>query len=192
MTSQTQPAVQPAVQPATADTKDWTWVLEQPCPDCGFVPGAVGRADVGRTLRAQLPLWRSVLAGEQAAVRPEPGTWSATEYACHVRDVQRVFAGRVAAVAAAADAPALFENWDQDATALEERYDLSAPGDALAGLETATEAVADLYDSLDAGDDGLWARRGLRSNGSAFTLDTLAQYHLHDVLHHAWDVRPTA
>ena len=22
--------------PVPPDTKDWTWVLERPCPDCGF------------------------------------------------------------------------------------------------------------------------------------------------------------
>ena len=22
--------------PITPDTKDWTWVMERPCPDCGF------------------------------------------------------------------------------------------------------------------------------------------------------------
>lgn len=24
----------------TAETKDWTWVLDRPCPDCGFDPNA--------------------------------------------------------------------------------------------------------------------------------------------------------
>ncbi|MET4060268.1 hypothetical protein ABIB35_001813 [Arthrobacter sp. UYP6] len=33
-------------------------------------------------------------------------------------------------------------------------------------------------------------RRGLRSDGSAFTVDTLARYFIHDALHHVWDVRP--
>ena len=34
-----------------------------------------------------------------------------------------------------------------------------------------------------------WYRRGLRSNGSEFTVATIAVYHLHDIVHHAWDVR---
>jgi len=33
-----------------------------------------------------------------------------------------------------------------------------------------------------------WARTGRRSNGSAFTVVTLAQYFLHDVVHHLHDV----
>jgi hypothetical protein len=26
----------------TPDTKDWTWVLERACPECGFDPAAQG------------------------------------------------------------------------------------------------------------------------------------------------------
>ena len=35
-------------------------------------------------------------------------------------------------------------------------------------------------------------RRGLRDNGSEFTVDSIARYHLHDVLHHSHDVRGSA
>jgi len=31
----------------------------------------------------------------------------------------------------------------------------------------------------------------VRSNGDVFTVETLGRYHLHDVLHHSWDVRQT-
>ncbi|MGF9662929.1 hypothetical protein AAIH25_13785 [Arthrobacter crystallopoietes] len=33
-----------------------------------------------------------------------------------------------------------------------------------------------------------WDRRGLRSNGSAFTVRTLGAYFAHDVVHHLHDV----
>jgi hypothetical protein len=33
-----------------------------------------------------------------------------------------------------------------------------------------------------------WERRGIRSNGSQFTVATLAVYFLHDVEHHLHDV----
>ena len=33
-----------------------------------------------------------------------------------------------------------------------------------------------------------WGRKGLRSNGSEFTVLTFAQYFLHDVVHHLHDV----
>ena len=33
-----------------------------------------------------------------------------------------------------------------------------------------------------------WDRPGRRGNGSVFTVDSLARYHLHDVEHHLVDV----
>jgi hypothetical protein len=36
--------------------------------------------------------------------------------------------------------------------------------------------------------DGAWGRIGLRSNGSRFTVATLGQYFVHDVVHHLADV----
>jgi hypothetical protein len=37
-------------------------------------------------------------------------------------------------------------------------------------------------------EESQWGRTGLRSNGSEFTVLTLAQYFLHDVVHHLADV----
>jgi hypothetical protein len=45
--------------------------------------------------------------------------------------------------------------------------------------------VSDTYRSVP---EDAWSRRGLRSNGSEFTIATIALYHLHDIAHHAWDV----
>jgi SAM-dependent methyltransferase len=166
------------------DTKDWTWVLKTPCADCGFVAADVDVTRVGDELRANAALWSVALAGPGATRRPRPGTWSTTEYACHVRDVHRVFVERLRSMLAE-DGPR-FANWDQDATALEERYDLADPAEVGPALTEAAETVAAIYDAVPADDLG---RTGFRSDGSAFTVDTIARYHLHDVVHHAWDVR---
>ena len=56
----------------------------------------------------------------------------------------------------------------------------------------AAEAVAARYDALPDASEETWARKGFRSNGSEFTVDSLARYHLHDVLHHSHDVHGTA
>src|SRR5690348_5864882 len=103
------------------DTKDWTWVLDRPCPECGFVATAVDRGDLPRLLRDDARGWTAVLAQPGARDRPDERTWSLSEYACHVRDVHRVFGERLALMLEQ-DEPT-FANWDQDATALEERYD---------------------------------------------------------------------
>ncbi len=46
--------------------------------------------------------------------------------------------------------------------------------------------VAERYEAVP---PGSWDRRGFRSDGSEFTVDGLGRYHLHDIVHHAWDVR---
>src|SRR5690242_15281074 len=71
------------------DTKDWTWVLDEPCPDCGFEAAAVTVDRIPAVIRDNATTWEAVLTLADAATRPEPGTWSPLEYACHVRDVHR-------------------------------------------------------------------------------------------------------
>ena len=110
-------------------------------------------------------------------------TWSPLEYACHVRDVCRIFGERLALMLGE-DAPA-FANWDQDATAVEDRYGEQDP--ATVGREV-VEAGAALSTAFARVPDDAWGRTGIRSDGSAFTVLTLGQYGLHDLVHHLWDV----
>ena len=49
----------------------------------------------------------------------------------------------------------------------------------------AAAGLAGVYAGV-AGED--WERTGIRSNGSLFTVATLGQYGLHDLVHHLWDV----
>ncbi|KRF34269.1 DinB family protein [Nocardioides sp. Soil805] len=173
----------PDPDPIAPDTKDWTWVLERPCTECGFDPQAHSLASLPGLLHDSAMAWSSVLGRADAAVRPGPGVWSPLEYACHVRDVHRVFAERVALMLAR-DEPR-FANWDQDETALASRYAEQDPASVDAELVEAAGHVAGLYASVT---DEQAGRRGTRSDGSEFTVETLGTYHLHDVLHHAHDV----
>jgi hypothetical protein len=165
------------------DTKDWTWVLERPCPECGFDPARVAVADLPDLIHDNTRGWYAALDGPRAAVRPEPGVWSPLEYGCHVRDVHRLF-GERATLMLDQDDPR-FADWDQDATALEDRYAEQDPATVSVELVEAAADVAALY----AGVTGeQWGRPGRRSNGSVFTVETLGRYHLHDVVHHLHDV----
>ena len=85
-----------------------------------------------------------------------------------------------------------FANWDQDETAERERYAEQDPAEVGPALVAAAEAVAAQYDALLGEPEATWSRRGLRSNGSEFSVDSIARYHLHDVVHHAHDVRAAA
>ncbi len=85
----------------------------------------------------------------------------------------------------------LFVSCDQDATALESRYDLQDPAKVTVELRHAAEELAGRFEAASAED---WLRTGRRSDGAVFTVGTFSQYLLHDDLHHLHDVgasRPT-
>lgn len=170
--------------PIEPDTKDWTWVLDESCPECGYDAASTRREDLAAAMREDAAHWSVALTDPRAADRPAPGVWSPTEYACHVRDVHRVFATRLEQMLTEDDP--VFANWDQDETAVAERYDLQAAAHVLPELVEAAEAAARWYERVP--DEG-WARPGRRSNGSTFTVESLGRYQLHDLVHHRWDVR---
>ena len=78
-----------------------------------------------------------------------------------------------------------FPNWDQDETAIADDYGSQDPANVATELFDAANGVADTYTNVPA---DAWTRRGLRSNGSEFTIATISIYHLHDIVHHAYDV----
>ncbi len=158
-------------------------MLERPCPECGFVAADVAVADVGAAVRETLPRWQVALARPGARERPHPGVWSTLEYGAHVRDVFRVFDGRLALMLAKDDPQ--FANWDQDAAALVDGYAHQDPAAVAAELTETGHAVAERFDAVTPGQH---ERPGRRSNGSVFTVRTLAGYFLHDVVHHLHDV----
>ncbi|GAA4479101.1 DinB family protein [Rhodococcus olei] len=168
----------------TPDTKNWTWVVERPCPDCGFDPATVEFAAIPELTRANARRWPAVLARPDAALRPDERTWSPLEYGAHVRDVLRIFRERLQLMLDRDDP--VFANWDQDATAVAERYGEQDPAVVADELTAAAEAIADAFAAVP---EGALGRRGLRSDGSAFTVRTLAVYFLHDPVHHLNDVR---
>ncbi|HWJ09017.1 MAG TPA: DinB family protein [Nocardioides sp.] len=170
--------------PIEPDSKDWTWVLAETCPECGFDAASVDRAALGSAIRDNAAFWAEALRDPRAGTRPQPSVWSPTEYGCHVRDVNRIFAGRLEQMLTEDDP--VFANWDQDETAVAERYDEQRAADVVPDLVAAAELAADRYDGVA---DDAWQRPGRRSNGSVFTVETLGRYHLHDLVHHRWDVR---
>lgn len=170
------------------DTKDWTWVLERPCPECGFDGRRIGLADVAVAIEGMTPAWARVLVRPDVAVRPAPDRWSALEYACHVRDVYRLFHARLALMLTE-DEPA-FANWDQDETAVAERYGEQDPATVAGELADAAAAVAAAFRGVRPDQAG---RGGTRSDGARFTVDTLGRYFVHDPHHHLTDVgEPTS
>lgn len=167
-----------------SDDKDWTWVLERPCPECGLDPGAIDVESIPDLVRANAAAWLDVLAADDVRERKRPGVWSPLEYACHVRDVFGLFDTRLGLMLAEDDPQ--FANWDQDATAVAERYREQDPPTVALELHTAAEAIAASFTAVD-GDQ--WERRGRRSDGAVFTVRSFGRYLLHDPVHHLHDVR---
>ena len=176
-------SVQAMSEPIVPDTKNWTWVLERRCDDCGFDAATFYSSGTGPAVRDLSLRWQGVLARGDVTVRPRPDVWSPLEYACHVRDVFRLFDQRLELMLTE-DGPQ-FANWDQDVTAVEYRYDLQDPAVVSSGLLAAANALADRFDVVR---DDQWNRPGFRSDGSAFNVETLARYLMHDPVHHLWDV----
>ncbi|MHC6594650.1 DinB family protein [Arthrobacter sp. C152] len=169
--------------PIIPDEKDWTWVLSRTCPECSFDASTVTPATVPGSILSMLPRWRAVLRRPDVAERPDDQTWSPLEYACHVRDVFTLFDQRLNLMLASEDAR--FDDWDQDRTAVEKDYAGADPAEVSAELAAEGEQAAESFAAVREED---WPRKGLRSNGSEFTVLTLSRYFLHDVVHHLHDV----
>jgi hypothetical protein len=167
-----------------AEDKDWTWVLDRRCPDCGFDTSACAETRVAGLTRDNADAWVDLLErGKIRAGRPNSSTWSSLEYACHVRDVFRRFERRIALIQSEDDPQ--FPNWDQDASAVDDRYDAQDPTQVVEDLYSAAHVIAGRLDTIS-GD--AWKRPGRRSDGASFTIGTLARYMIHDPIHHIWDV----
>ncbi len=178
------PSADTAPPPAQADDKDWTWVLERPCPDCGADVGILSVAEVAALNRSNAASWAEQLSSDaDIRSRPSPEVWSTLEYAAHVRDVFRLFLVRLELMLTE-DNP-LFANWNPNETAESERYDLQDPAQVSDELVEAAHALADRFEQLT--EDQL-SRPGRRSDGAEFSVLTFARYEIHDPMHHLWDV----
>jgi hypothetical protein len=168
------------------DDKDWTWVLERPCSECGFDASTVRAADVAELVRANARAWARLLVAAPAGElrrRRRDDRWSALEYACHVCDVCALYRYRLGLMLDEDDP--LFPNWDQDATAVEEQYGIQDP--TVVATQLGHEA-GQLADAFGAVHGEQWQRPGRRSDGATFTVDTFSRYMVHDPIHHLYDV----
>lgn len=165
------------------DTKDWTWVVERPCPECGFDASDLSITEIPAAVRANAEAWGPLLAGPEVRQRPAAHIWSPLEYACHVRDVFVLFDQRLHRMLDEDDPT--FANWDQDATAVEGRYDEQHPTTVAAELVAAAERLSTSFAAVR---PDQCRRTGTRSDGARFTVESFGRYLVHDPVHHLWDV----
>ncbi len=169
--------------PIVPDTKNWTWVIERPCAECGFDSSEHPDVSIAEAIRRNARAWPAVLARPDVRRRPDDSTWSALEYSAHVRDVLLVYLERLRLMLDTDDP--LYPNWDQDATAVAERYNEQDPATVARELADAAAALSAAFD--DVGGDA-WQRVGRRGDGASFTVSSMSKYLLHDLDHHLVDV----
>lgn len=172
-------------QPTTPDTKDWTWVTESPCIECGFDAASLSPEALPELIRDASARFQKAIDRRGAEQRPNPATWSNIEYGRHVADVCEVMTARLGLILDSDGAGAEFADWDQDAAAIQQEYWRSDANATRVLIAERAEAAARAW-SQPEGEQWQWA--GLRSNGSSFTTLTLGRYFAHDLVHHLHDV----
>lgn len=171
--------------PTVPDTKDWTWVTERPCPECGFDPAAVTPESLPDLILAASTRFQQAVERRGAEQRPSPTTWSVIEYGRHVADVCEVMTARLGLILAGGGTGVEFARWDQDAAAAEEEYWRADANATRILIAERAEAAAKAW-AEPAGEQWQWS--GLRSDGARFTTLSLARYFAHDLIHHLHDV----
>ncbi|HEY1016297.1 MAG TPA: DinB family protein [Herpetosiphonaceae bacterium] len=136
-----------------------------------------------RTLRKTALLLDGLLApvsqAQAAALRDGADGWSVLSIACHLRDYERIIAGRLDDILAR-ERPALAD-MDNDALAAVNRYADQELGTVLAELRAGRQALLDRLAGLA---DEQWGREGVHpSQGPGTVLDIAINAGLHDVDH---------
>ncbi len=178
------------------------------CEQCGFVYGEVAVTDIAIRLRASEGAYRAVLLddggespgpsadpgpatgpGRRPAIlqrRPDPDTWSALEYTCHVRDVLLVQRDRT--VLALVESNPSFARMSRDERVALARYDAHPPAQVVVQLGVAAELCATVFEGLTSDQ---WARPLIYNYPAPTPRDVawVARNTVHEVEHHLGDVR---
>ncbi len=177
----------PASLRIMAEGRDWTEMVGRACPDCGFDASLIGTDEFDSALEFEADAWRRWLSiADESALRSRPtaGVWSGLEYACHVRDLFAVFAGRVDQLREGEAGP--LQWWDHEAAAITDGYNEAAVGSVIDELGT----NAMILSAATIGVVGaVWSRSAERRPGEVFTLADLVRFALHESFHHRLDAQ---
>lgn len=154
------------------------------CLECGFDYDATPPTGVAELLAALLPEYRTRLLVdvEQLRRRPDPSTWSALEYACHVRDCLVLYEWRIRRVLAE-DRPGL-PQMRRDAVVVERSYNQQDPATVIEEMAANYVRLAELLGQVS---DTQWDRVGIRE-GEELSAAWMAVNTLHEARHHLTDL----
>lgn len=162
------------------DTKDWTVVLQNGCTECGFEPGYPYEENAHRLRSLEAPVMTIFNRPEEELyIRPNETTWAPIEYLAHCADVCEIMVDRLERMLVQ-DNPE-FTNWNQDVAAVEGNYLNRPVGHVKRDMLTNLHHAAGEFEKVP---EDLLERTGTRENDSRFTVQTLAEYFVHDLEHH--------
>jgi hypothetical protein len=166
------------------------------CEECQFEYSSEDEASIPARLRTlgsryRAPLTR-FLAGEDGAalvrVHPVGGSWSALEYACHVRDVLQVQRERVALTLV--ETVPTYVPMGREERVIDLRYDEQDPASVADEIRGAADAAARAFVALTPTE---WGRTGIYGYPAPTerSLLWLGQHTIHEAHHHLLDVGRT-
>jgi len=161
------------------------------CGECGFVYSSVGVADGIEKLRSlprryRAPLTRFLPGEDGDAVvraRPAPETWSALEYAAHMRDVVMLWGWSLNEVLKN-DNPVIPVPSTEDLDKVSADYARLDPGEVADQLAANVERMAA---KAEAAPPDAWARTGDFGGDTISALDIVRKV-LHEGNHHLLDI----
>ena len=160
------------------------------CPECGLDYDTVSPSDAKVAIRSFPRRYRAALAAameddaDEGLIRrrPEPGVWSAIEYAAHVADIFETMADIVRDMLQK-DHPTL-DMFDADERAASARYAEQDPAEVLDRLTTNAERLASEVDAVEADD---WTSRKATFPWGERDLLTMVRNAVHEGSHHLRD-----
>jgi hypothetical protein len=164
---------------------------QPPCEECGFDFEAVAPADGIAALRSlprryRAPLTRFLRGEDGDAVvrqRPDETTWSALEYAAHMRDVIMLWGWGLNAVLKE-DHPLIPVPSQTELDGISSEYAALDPATVADELEANAERMAVKADAVD---EGGWGRAGDFGGDDITALDILRKV-THEGHHHLLDI----
>jgi catechol 2,3-dioxygenase-like lactoylglutathione lyase family enzyme len=172
--------------PGTSD-ESWLTIVESlTCAGCGLTPSDGPTGVVGGRIVDESQRWTFLLDADPTKLRarPTPETWSALEYAVHVRDALAVFDERVQRMTVELG-PELGW-WDHEAAIANGNVDEL---DVRTVVEDLVRNAFELRTTLQRVTGTAWYRTGTRRGRESFTIETMARFALHEVVHHRVDAQ---
>lgn len=172
----------------SAGTTDEWWhgiVSTGTCAGCGLRASEPAVASLAGLIRDAAHRFGTVLAeadDDAVRTRPAPEVWSALEYGAHVRDTLGVFTERIVRTRQE-DEPELGW-WDHEAAIAE---GFTNELEAALVVDDLVEHAARLADVLASMPPEAWDRAATRRGTERFTIELMARFTLHEVMHHRVD-----